>query len=363
MCKDRFSKLIGILSSAVLLMSCSQEKQEAEPIIRPVRYQQVFATGGSRIRTFSGTTQAGLESSLSFKVPGTVRNVLVKVGDTVRKGQLIAEIAPRDYELQVQEAEAALEQALAQVRNTKAQYERVQELYANRTVSKKDLDAARATYESADAAVRSVEKRLELAQLQVKYTRLMAPVKGSIAEVSVDVNENVAAGQAIVKLTSGAYPEVKVTIPEVMIAQVQAGITASVTFDALPGKTFEATVTEVGVTPTGFVTTFPVTLRLKEAAPEIRPGMAAEVSFRIETGSTRECILVPPVSVGEDRQGRHVFIVEPGDEGLGVVRRRDVRIGELTSDGLEILEGLLERELVVTAGVTRLTDGQKVKTF
>jgi hypothetical protein len=157
----------------------------------------------------------------------------------------------------------------------------------------------------------------------------------------------VAAGRTIVKLTSGAYPEVKVTIPEVMIAQVQAGITASVTFGALPGQTFEAT----------------VTVRLKEAARDIRPGMAAEVAFRIETGSTRECILVPPVSVGEDRQGRYVFIMEPGDQGLGVVRRRDVRIGELTSDGLEILEGLSEGELVVTAGVTRLTDGQKVKMF
>lgn len=353
--------LSSFIISLLSVLSCTRKEQESEPIIRPVRYQQVYVTGGTRVRTFSGTAQAGAETNLSFKVPGTIKRVPVKVGDAVRRGQLIAELDPQDYRLQVQEAEAALEQSMAQARNASANYERVRDAYENRTASKSDLDAARAASESAEAAVRSVEKRLELANLQVDYTRLTAPDAGSIAAVNVEVNENVSAGMPVVVLTSGERPEVKVTIPEVMIAQVKAGSHATVTFDAIRDHEFDATVTEVGVASTGFETAFPVIVRFNEATDEVRPGMAAEVSFQFETSDARERIIVPAVSVAEDQMGRFVFVVEPTGEGLGLVRRKEVTVGELTSDGLEILKGVQDGDLVVTAGVTRLVDGQKVK--
>ena len=87
----------------VTLIACEEETPPPEPVIRPVRYVQVYSTGGARVRTFSGTAHAGVESKLSFKVGGTVLRVGVKVGDRVRAGQLIGELDTRDYELQVQE--------------------------------------------------------------------------------------------------------------------------------------------------------------------------------------------------------------------------------------------------------------------
>jgi multidrug efflux pump subunit AcrA (membrane-fusion protein) len=88
--------------------------------------------------------------------------------------------------------------------------------------------------------------------------------------------------------------------------------------------------------------------------------MAAEVIFRFE--STREeRIIVPSNAVGEDRQGRFVFVVEPAEEGFGIAHRRPVVIGDLTEQGIEILEGLNDGERVVTAGVTKLNDGQQVR--
>lgn len=355
------SVFLALLLVSMLLSGCSKQEEKTEPIIRPVRYEKVFMTGGSRVRTFSGSAQAGTETNLSFKVPGTVIEIPVKVGDKIKKNQIIAKLDAKDYDLQVQEAEAALQQALAQERNAKASYDRVRELYENRTTSKSDLDAARAASESAEAAVKSIEKRLELAKLQVDYTTLRAPADGSIASVMTEVNENVAGGKPVVVLTSGKKPEVKVTIPEAMISQIKKGSSANVHFDAIPDQTFMATVTEVGVSSTGFETTFPVVVRLNNETEDVRPGMAAEVSFRFETSNARERILVPSVAVAEDRQGRYVFIVEPVEGNLGIARRRNVKIGELTDDGLEILEGLQEGDLVVTAGVTRIVDGQKVR--
>jgi multidrug efflux system membrane fusion protein len=345
---------------AVLLPACETEEPVREPIIRPVRTQLVFSTSGTRVRTFSGTAQAGLESRLSFRVPGKVRLLNVNVGDHVKAGDLIAELDPMDYRLQVEETEASLERARADLRNAEAKYARVRALYENRNASRDDLDAARAGAESARAQVHSIEKRLELVGSQLRYTRLKASTDGAIAEVGAEVNENVQAGQTVVLLTSGARPEVKVGMPESLIAQVEAGGKVSVTFDSTPGETFTAVITEVGVV-TGMSSTYPVTVRLEEADPDVRPGMAAEVAFRFGSPDDREHFLVPPVAVAEDRKGRYVFLVEQGSEGFGVTRRRPVTVGELREEGIEILEGVSDGDLLVIAGISKIVDGMKVK--
>ncbi len=365
----KYTQIILLLLSNIsllFLISCGKEL-EVEEVIRPVRYEKVYISGGERTRSFSGVAQASQESRLSFKVGGTVKRIGVEVGDRVEVGQLIAELDPKDYELRVEEAEAALSQAQAQLRNAEANYERVRKLYENRNASRNDLDAGRAAAESAEAQVRSIEKRLELAKSQLGYTRLTAPTSGAIATVECEVNENVRAGETVVQLTSSSGIEVQVAVPEVLISQVREGESVTVTFDALPAQIFSARVTEVGVASTGYATTFPVTVRLEEADQAARPGMAAEVSFKFEStqqagGSLeRKRILVPSVAVGEDRQGRFVFVVEPTEPGFGIAERRPVMIGDLTEQGIEILQGLNDGERVVTAGVSKLTDGQKVR--
>ncbi len=104
---------IALIQTIIIFSFCSTSEQESETIIRPVRYQQVFVTGGSRIRTFSGLTRAGTESRLSFKVPGTVQTMNVEVGDRVQVGDLIGELTHDDFQLKAQQAEAALEQSQA----------------------------------------------------------------------------------------------------------------------------------------------------------------------------------------------------------------------------------------------------------
>jgi len=356
----RMKSLVAVVFSVTTLVACASEEPAQAPIIRPVRTQQVFSSGGTRIRTFSGTAQAGLESRLSFKVAGTLQVLNVNVGDHVKAGELIAELDPMDYRLQVEEAEASLERARADLRNAEAKYARVRALYENRNASRDDLDAARAGAESARAQVHSIQKRLELVGSQLRYTRLKAATDGAIAEVNVEVNENVQAGQTVVLLTSGARPEVEVAVPGILIAKVEEGSEVSVSLDAIPGKTFPAVVTEVGV-GTGLSTTYPVTVKLKEDNPGVRPGMAAEVAFRFGSPGDRELYLVPPIAVAEDLEGRYVFVVEPGPEGFGTTRRRPVAVGELREDGIEILEGVSDGDLVVIAGVSKIEDGQKVK--
>jgi RND family efflux transporter MFP subunit len=346
----------------LVLTSCGQKEEQVE-VIRPVRYMEVYSTGGTRLRIFSGVARSGLESKLSFRVPGTVQHVAVALGDKVKRGDLIARLDPGDYELRVQQAEASLTNAEAQARNAAANYDRVRSLYENNSASRTDLDAARAGQESSTARMQASGKELELAQLQLRYTRLTAPTGGDIARVDVEVNENVGVGQTVVILTAGSDIEVKVSMPEILISQVSEEQIVQVEFDAIPERQYAATVTEVGVAATGMVTTFPVTVLLGETDPDIRPGMAAVVSFAFESEDRRERYLVPTVAVGEDRDGRFVYVVhpKPDEPGHGIARRREVTVGELTADGLEIFEGLSDGDLVITAGVSLIRDGQKVK--
>jgi RND family efflux transporter MFP subunit len=349
-----------MLAVSILLGSCGTDEPPETPL-RPVRIMLVVSSGGSRVRTFSGVTRAGMESRLSFRVGGKITQLPVKVGDRVEQGRLIAELDRTDYEIQVQQAEAALAQAGASQRKAKADYERVRLLYENENASRNDLDAARAAHESATAQVQSMGKQLELSQQRLGYTRLRAPVTGDVASVPVEVNENVQMGSTVAVLTAGSQMEVRVTIPEVLIAQITEGNQVEVTFDAIPGQTYSAVVTEVGVQPEGAATTFPVRARLETSDPNIRPGMAAEVAFRFTGTEERERIYVPPVAVGEDRQGRFVFVVEPDGEDTGIVERRPVEVGTLGTEGLEILNGLEEGEILVTAGVSKLEGGMRVK--
>lgn len=349
------------LVALLLACSCGKKEKLTEEIVRPVRYQPVFETGGTRVRSFSGISRAGMQSKLSFKVGGTIEELPVKIGDQVKAGQLIARIDAKDFRLQVEEADAALRAAQAEQRRAAADYDRTRGLYEAGHTSLTELDGARARSESAEANVRAAEKKLELARSKSGYTRLTAPVDGSIAAVNTEMMENVQPGQAIVSMTAGSEHEVEVSVPEVLIANIKEGSAVKVSFDALPGKIFGAVVTEVGVSSMGAGTTFPVTVLLDESHPDIRPGMAAEVAFSFETGAGRNRILVPPVAVGEDRQGRFVFVVEDVNAERGVARRRDVEVGELTSEGIEIRSGLAEGDLLVTAGVTKLVDGTTVK--
>lgn len=358
----RFTVCAWVLMVMSAVPGCSGDKPESEPVIRPVRTMTVYSTGAGRTRTFSGTAEAGIEASLSFKVAGTVREVPVKVGDRVEKGDLLAALDPADYRLQVQEAEASLTRAQAESRNARSDYDRVRSLYENNNASRNDLDAARAGAESAEAQMKSAEKRLEQARLHLSYTRLSAPMAGAVSSVDVEVNENVAVGTPVVQLTGGSDIEVKVSVPEALISSIREGDPATVEFDALSsGQSMTGTVTEVGVSTGRGATTYPVTVRLEGNPDEIRPGMTAQVQLRFPGSGDKDRFLVPPGAVGEDREGRFVFLAEAAGEGMGVVKRREVEVGGLTDEGLEILSGLEEGDLLVTAGVNKLQDGTRVR--
>lgn len=349
-----------ILILCMICLSSCNNSEDKHSRLRSVRYQKVYTSNGIRLRAFSGLAKSGIESKLSFKVPGTLNYIGVKVGDKIKKGTIIAKIDSIDYALQLQEAEASLLQSEAQDRHAAAKYARIRELYETRSTSRNELDAARAESESVSAAVEAMQKKLALTRSQLSYTALHAPEDGSIAEVNIEINENVKTGQPIVVLNSGSSLEVKVSIPEFLIAQIQKGDEATVSFGALAGKYFKGYVSEVGIS-SQLGTTFPVTVELPKAPEGIRSGMAAEVVFEFFDPNWKFSIYVPSRTVVGQGKKKFLYVLKPETDGIGIVEKREVTVGELTNSGLEITSGIVDGDLLITAGIHSLIDGQRVK--
>ncbi len=355
-------RLAGLLLLPLLISACGEPAETIDERLRPVRYITVTDDRAFRDRSFSGTSKSSLESRLSFKVSGTVMNLPVQIGQRLAAGDLIAELDSASYVLQMQQAQASLVEAQANERRASANYERTKGLYANANASLNDLESARAQAESAQATVAAMSKALEIARLNVSYTRLRADTDCSIASLNIEVNENVSAGQQVAAVSCGDAYEVTLDLPESLIGSVDESTPVGVRFGAIPGVEFTGVISEVAVASTPGSAAFPVVIRIQETHPSLRSGLAADVTFKFDTSATGVSAFVLPVTaVIRDPSGTFVFIAEDvGAEGEGIVRRRPVTLGELSQSGIEVIDGLEQGDRVVTAGISIIRDGQRV---
>jgi len=356
--KYRVFAMLLSLPLAGLFSSCGADTQTVQPeVIRPVVTMVAPDWADGRVRRFAGTAGASAETLLSFRVGGELMELPVKKGQALKTGDLIGKIDPKDNELQVQQSKAELAQSVAQLEQVKMDYERNRQLYETESVSKSTLDAMEASYKSGVAARDAARKRLELIEQQLQYCTLYAPTDGIVVNVPVEIHQTVSAGQTVAVMTSGAQMEMEIGVPETLINDVLLGLEGTVAFDALPGVIFKTTVTEVGV-QTGDSSTYPVTLSLPQSGKDIRLGMVGEVNLVFKNSTDIRKIVLPQVAVVPEVGGGHfIWVYQPATE---TVAKRPVKIGQLTSEGLEIIDGLAPGEIVVKRGVHRVKEGMKV---
>ena len=360
-----FNKILATTLLSLTLIACGDSEDEAvkEAPIRPVKFLTVASSDVSLNSTLNGRAQAAVESKLSFLVSGTVEKLLVSVGDRLKKGQLIAQLDSNIYELKVQQALATSEQSKASSQNAKAVYQRTRNLYVNNSASKTELDNAKANADSSSASFRAAIKSLELAELDLERTRLFSNGDCQVVSVNVEVNENITSGSPILDVSCGDGIEVQVSVPESLIDQISNKTITDIRFSAIDNKVFEGRVTEVGVSSTGGVT-FPVVVNVEGDTRQLRSGMAAEVTFQLDGAKEKEEVIYLPASVVlEDAEGTFVYLVVPeNDESdLYQVKRQPVAPGQLSQNGLRILEGLEVRQRVVSAGLNFIYDGLIVR--
>jgi RND family efflux transporter MFP subunit len=351
--------LVPILAA----FGCGKEEKPPE-VIRSIRWTKVAETSTKQVRMISGTTKPVDQTALSFAVAGTVEKVEVKLGEQVRKGQVLAELDQYPFVLGVRDAEAELSKAQAIVVERRANYERYVALYESNNASKAELDEARASFDSAKSQVKAAEAQLGLARRDLRKTQLRAPFDGTISVKEIEPYVEVPVGRAVFGLDgveSGF--EVSAAVPDSLLISLSLGDEADVVFPTVNNRRVPGVLTELG-SRSRTASTYPVTVRLKEQFPELRSGMSVDVAFEFipqsEEGEPVYTGLKVPLTaflVGAEKT-HFVFVY---DEKSSTVKKTQIKAVDLRENDVIVEPGTLKAgDIIATAGAAFLNDGQKV---
>lgn len=296
------------------------------------------------VQDFPGRVVASEEVNMAFKLSGTLMQVHVGEGSRVRRGQLVAELDPRDYRLQLEAAEA-------EYLNVKSEAERVMALYAD---SVGTADA----YDKARFGLRQIGAKYENARNQLADTKIYAPFDGSVQKRLFDPPAVVAAGMPVVTLVSDGGCEIEINIPASTYVQRSRIAAFTTTFDFLGDRNIPLRL--IGVAPKANANQlYSVRLAVPGGlTPEPSPGMSVMVQVWFDDAQSGKRRI--PASALFEQDGTSCVWVY--DEDAGVVRRRAVTVERLATAGWAIVtQGVEAGERIVTAGVNKLTDGQAVR--
>ncbi|MFQ5728752.1 MAG: efflux RND transporter periplasmic adaptor subunit [Waddliaceae bacterium] len=360
--KPLFFLVLPLLVTA--LFSCQGSPEEKE-VVRSVKAVQVGDPSLVRSRPFPGVTRAENRVNLSFRVDGPLVEFPVDVGDKVKKGETLARIDPRDFEVTLRNAEANLERSEASLAFAETDYERASRIQQEDpgAISERLVDRKRQDRNRYRADVKSFEAEVEAAVDKLKYTYLEAPFDGMIVATYVDNFEYVRAKQSVVRMLDISRIEMVVDIPEHIITHIPNAKQITIRLDIFPGRTFPAKIKEIGTEASITTRTYPVTLVMKQPEDvEVLAGVSGEAKFigKIRSGVTSESITIPISAVFSDKESEKSY-VSVIDEDTSLVARREVKVDKLTDSGIRILEGLTPGEWIAIAGVHSLKEGQTVE--
>lgn len=352
---------ISCLLIGIFLTSCGEKEVKEEVVLRPVKYEEVSYLGGDKARQFSGTAKTEKIVNLSFRSNGIVTKLDMKLGQKVTKGQLLGTLDNVSARLNYESSISAKNSAESQMNTAKLSLNRLRTLYEKGSASLSDYEAAKNSYRTAVASFESSQRSVAIQQDQIRFGYLYAPEDGVIASVASEVDENVSSGQVIGVLNAGTAIEISLGLPESVINAVKKDMKVKVTFTAIKGENFNATVTEVAPALDTNTSTYPITVMVTDSDERIKSGMAANVLFEfVNEDIAKKMIVVSASAVGEDGNGRFVFLVE-GNGDKATVKKQTITIGNLTPDGFEVKAGLKVGQRIATAGLQTLLDGQDVK--
>jgi RND family efflux transporter MFP subunit len=352
------------LSAVILLLSGCRE----EPVTKPltiVPAMKVLSASSLSKTPFAGRARAGKEVNLSFRISGPLRELPIKVGDEVEKGDIIARIDPQDYINALGTATGQLNRGKAVEIKAQADYRRILNVYREDpgATSKAAVDLAKAARDSSRATVNSLLSVVKTAKSQLDYTSLHAPFSGIIVSTYVENFETIVPKQPILRLVNIKTIEFIISVPETSIRYFPYVESVTVKFDALPNVEVPATIKEVGREASQSTRTFPVTLIMEQQkGVDILPGMAgsALVSSRLPDEAKEVGIEVPATAIFslEDPSKSYVWIIDKENKTLS---SREVTLGQLSPTGVFIKSGVKAQEWVVIKGVNSVTEGQKVR--
>lgn len=364
----RILYIVSLLLALILSLSgCSEKPTAQEEKLVPVETIKVSRTDLKHTLNTTGEIIAGADVNVMPKVSGRVQKVMVKVGDEVHQGQVLLQLEGNDARNALDQTEASLELALANLeqsqqglKDAQINYERNKELFDAQAISKAAFEQAESGLVTAKTNVKVSEAQLKQAQANLNTTRdnynnatIASPIDGVVASLNVDPGEMVNPQISPVTVVEMRTTKVKVNVSENVVDSIKAGTKVPVTINAM-NKTVDGTVLTVAPKADPNTRAFAVEIQLPNEKAEIKPGMVAKLDLSTGTSSG---VLVLPVDAVLERDGQYsVFIVEGGK-----AKEVSIKVGVTAGDLTEIKSGLKEGQTVIVTGNRLVGDGQKVK--
>lgn len=347
--------LAGVAAGLILLSGCSSKAPEAE-VARPVIAMPVKVMNGAQSAQFPGEIHARYEMPLSFRVAGQLTARLAHLGDTVKKGQVLARLDDADASRTEASARAALDAAEHRLVYATQQRDRDEAQAKQNLISQLQLEQTRDAYASALASRDQARQQLALAQNQSRYTTLVADRDGSITSEQAEAGQVVSAGQPVFGFAWSGDRDVFIDVPEDRLAGISVGQAATVTLPALPGQSFAGRVRDISPAADPQARTYRVKLALDKPAQQVRLGMTAEVSLSTRSNAG-ESVRIAATALFHQGEKPAVWVVRSSDSTLELRPVTVIRYGE--RDVL-IGAGLHAGERVVMQGVHAVSAGEKV---
>ncbi|HWR81628.1 MAG TPA: efflux RND transporter periplasmic adaptor subunit [Pseudomonas sp.] len=342
------------LAVTALLTGCGKE-QVVEQRPRPVMVvhpQPALA----QLETYPGEVRARFEPDLAFRIGGEVTKRLVDTGDQVKKGQVLAELDPKDVQLQLSAMKAQVAAAEANLSLVRSERERYQQLLARQLVSKSQYENVENLYQSGEARLKQVKAEYNVSANQAGYAVLRAPRDGVVSKRMLEVGQVVAPGQMVFSLAADGEREIVISLPEGNISKFSVGQPVRIELWSRSGTFLAGKLREISPAADPQSRTYAARVAIVEDtnAP-VDLGQSAQV-FVSQAGDIP--LSVPLSALTADAGQSYVWIVDPLTSSL---KRIAVEAGPYGEESVPILDGLKSTDWIVSAGVQVLIEGVKVR--
>lgn len=318
-----------------------------------------------------GSAQAYATVNVKSRVDGQLLAAHFKEGQLVQAGDPLLTLDPKPFQAELDQAKAALARDRAQLESAEKNLARYQELRKEGVYSVQQLDTAEATAKALRGTVASDQAQIDMAQLQLGYANIAAPITGRAGSLLVSVGNLVKANDSAGLVTINQIEPIYVgfSVPEKYLSEIRQGMSAL--HDAENGSGLEVTARAPGVSGQGAAQTGVLTfvnnaadsatgtIQLKasflNAGEVFTPGQLVDVTLTLR--SLENAVTVPNAAVQNGQAGNYLFVVKPDM----TVEQRPITLGPSVDGWTVIAEGLQAGERVVTEGQMRLTGGTKVQ--
>ena len=350
--------------SALSLTACNKTEQQPQQaaVARPIKLFSAGGLTGEATRKYPGVVLATDRIDLSFQVPGNLINLAVREGQRVNKGDLIAQLEPKDFAASLLNAEGTLAKAKAAVDFATEEYQRYLNIQAKDrgAVSESIVSLKRKGVEVAKADLQSAQALVHTAKNQLGYTQLRAPFAGIVAQRFVENFQEVQARSRVISLQNMKDVDVAVDVPEIMMTPIRTTKPHFFAeFAAAPDRQFDLKIKEMAMQADPQTQTFRLVLTMPAPTGiRVLTGMTTKVGVDIrDVFDKSNSIFIPFAALWADSAGKKmVWLV---DTKTMTVHQQAVNTGELSgADSIRIDSGLNANDTIAISGINSLHEGQ-----